>query len=84
MPFRSPRRPVRLLHRLDGVLTQAIVAGRTSGVRQRRQQQRLALAQRLLDPLPPELTTPDRGSQLFWRLIRWGGLGAVVAWLLRP
>ncbi len=81
----SPRqRPVHLLHLLDGIFTQASLAGRSSGVSQRRQRQRLALSQRLLDPLPAELTPADQGSQLFWRALRWGGLGLLLAWLLRP
>lgn len=81
--YRWPSRPVRLLHLLDGVFTQANLARRSSGVARRRQHQRLALAQRLLDPLPRELQPQDRGSQLFWRGLRWGTLGMAVAWLLR-
>lgn len=82
-PF--PRqRPVRLLHLLDGLLTQASQAGRSSGVTGRRQRQRLALSQRLLDPLPKELAPADQASQLFWRGLRWGSLGLILAWLLRP
>jgi hypothetical protein len=81
----SPRqRPVRLLHLLDGIFTQASLAGRSSGLAGRRQRQRLALSQRLLDPLPRELAPADHGSQLFWRGLRWGGLGLLLAWLLRP
>lgn len=83
MPARS-RRPVRLLHRLDGLLVQAALAGRGSGSGGRRQRQRLALAQRLLDPLPPELHSPDHQAQRFWQALRWGGLGLLLAWLLRP
>lgn len=81
----SPRqRPVRLLHLLDGIFTQASLAGRSSGVAERRQRQRLALSQRLLDPLPKELAPADHDSQLFWRGLRWGGLGLLLAWMLRP
>jgi hypothetical protein len=81
----SPRqRPVRLLHLLDGIFTQASLAGRSSGVAGRRQRQRLVLSQRLLDPLPRELAPADHSSQLFWRGLRWGGLGLLLAWLLRP
>lgn len=83
MPAPS-RRPVRLLHRLDGLLAQAVLAGRGSGSAARRQRQRLALAQRLLDPLPPALLSPDRQGQRFWQALRWGGLGLLLAWLLRP
>ncbi|MCH9713244.1 MAG: hypothetical protein K0U63_01650 [Cyanobacteria bacterium] len=84
MPPSRPQRPVRLLHLLDGVFTQASLAARSSGVGQRRQRQRLSLTQRLLDPLPRELAPADHGSQLFWRGLRWGGLGLLLAWLLRP
>ncbi len=80
----SPQRPVRLLHLLDGLFTQASRAGRSTGVSQRRQRQRLVLAQRLLDPLPLELQPQEQASQLFWRGLRWGGLGLWLAWLLRP
>jgi hypothetical protein len=88
MPTRRPRsprlRPVRLLHRLDGLFTQASLARSSSGVGRRRQQQRLALTQRLLDPLPPELLASGRDGQWFWRGLRWGTLGLLLAWLLRP
>jgi hypothetical protein len=80
----SRQRPVRVLHLLDGIFTQASLAGRSSGVAGRRQRQRLALSQRLLDPLPRELAPLDQGSQLFWRGLRWGGLGLLLGWLLRP
>lgn len=82
---RFPRqRPLRLLHLLDGLLSQVLDPDRSSGVQQRRQQQRLALAQRLLDPLPPVLAPPARAELLFWRALRWGGLGLLLAlWLRR-
>lgn len=75
---------MRLLHLLDALFTQASLARRSSGVAQRRQQQRLAVAQRLLDPLPPPLAMPDGGATVFWRSLRWGSLGLLLAWLLRP
>jgi hypothetical protein len=50
----------------------------------RRRRQRLALMQRLLDPLPTGLQPLNAGSERFWRLFRWGSLGLVVAWVLRP
>jgi hypothetical protein len=40
------------------------------------------MAQRLLDPLPDALLPPDRASELFWRVIRWGGAGVLLARLL--
>lgn len=81
---RRPHQPVRLLHQLDAVFTLASLAGRSSGVGLRRQRQRLALAQRLLDPMPAELRTPERGAELFWRGLRWGSGGLLLAWLLQP
>ncbi|MCP9808882.1 hypothetical protein KBY58_05495 [Cyanobium sp. HWJ4-Hawea] len=81
--LRQPvRQPVRLFHLLDGLLTQAALAKNCSGSYQRRHRQRLAMAQRLLDPLPPELVPPNQGETLFWRSLRWGTGGFLVALLL--
>lgn len=84
-PDRFPRqRPFRLLHLLDGLLSQALDPARSSGVVQRRHRQRLAVTQRLLDPLPPVLAPPLRADVLVWRGLRWGGLGLLLAlWLRR-
>lgn len=79
----SVHRPARLLHALDVLFTQASLAQRSSGVQQRRDRQRLALARRLLDPLPPELGLPQRIELSFWRALRWGTTGLLIAWLLR-
>jgi len=94
----SPRRPLlrrplptprgrRLLHNLGDLHSLAAApvapagqAGRGSA--QRRRRQHLALAQRLLDPLPPALLPPQGGSELFWRMLRWGGLGLLLSRLL--
>jgi hypothetical protein len=84
VPPSRRQRPVRVLHLLDGLFTQASQAGRSRGVAARRQRQRLALSQRLLDPLPRGLTPPDQGSRLFWQALRWGGMGLLLTWLLRP
>jgi hypothetical protein len=84
-PERSQRqRPIRLLHQLDGLLSQALEPARSTGVRQRRQRQRQALAQRLLEPLPPVLAPTPGMDQLVWRALRWGGLALLLAvWLRR-
>lgn len=82
MGRQSSQRPARLLHVLDALYTQASLAQRSSGVQRRRERQRLALAQRLLDPLPPELAQPQRLELVFWRGLRWGTLGLLIAWLL--
>ena len=76
-------RPIRLLHLLDALLSQAGVASQGSGVFQRRQRQRLALMQLLLNPWPGTLHQCNRVDGLFWRGLRWGTLGLLVAWLLR-
>ena len=53
-----------------------------SGSGERRRLQHLNIAQRLLDPLPKGLRPQDAASTLFWRILRWGGLGLLVARLL--
>ena len=77
------RQPIRLLHLLDGLLTQASLTANSSGVTQRRQLQRLALTQRLLDPLPAEMSPPHRQEVLFWRGLRWATAGLLLAWWLK-
>jgi hypothetical protein len=82
---RPDRRSTGVLHHLAAVLN---LAGRQqpkgeNAAPMRRRRQRLALARRALDPLPPALQPQDLGATLFWRVLRWGGLGMVVAWLLR-
>lgn len=75
------RPPIALLHQLAALLTLPGLAKHTSGVSGRRAQQRLALAQRLLDPLPPGLRAPV-AAERFWLMVRWGGAGMLLAWLL--
>lgn len=77
------RQPIRLLHLLDGLFTQASLTRHSSGVTQRRQRQRLALTQRLLDPLPESLAPPNRVEVLFWRGLRWATAGLLLAWWLK-
>lgn len=74
-----------LLHPLEDLLAlaQKPPSAQESGSAQRRQRQRLALAQRLLDPLPPGLSSPEATADQFWRVLRWGGLGLIVARLLQ-
>jgi hypothetical protein len=83
-PERAPigARPLRLLHQLAALLTLPGLAQRAQGVAARRNRQRLALAQRLLDPLPVGLQAPVSGER-FWTALRWGGAGLLVAWLLQ-
>lgn len=75
-----------LLHPLEDLLAlaQRPAAARDSGgCAERRQRQRLALAQRLLDPLPAGLVAPEALSDRFWTVLRWGGLGLILARLLQ-
>jgi hypothetical protein len=75
-----------LLHPLEDLLAlsqRPTNAQEPSGSAQRRQRQRLALAQRLLDPLPAGLVAPEASADRFWTLVRWGGLGLIVARLLQ-
>lgn len=80
------QRPLRLLHHLAVPLAlsarplPAEEAGQAPVLRRRRQ--RLALAQRLLDPLPPALRAPGSGDGRFWRALRWGTPALLLGWWL--
>ncbi len=83
--MKQPRHGPALLHHLEALLTLAgrrPLAAPPLAAHERRRAQRLALAQRLLDPLPASLRPPGQGSERFWIALRWGGLGAAIAWLL--
>lgn len=71
-----------MLHHLGALLSLPVQARLASGVSGRRQRQRLALAQRLLDPLPPALRAGG-GGEWFWRPLRWGSVGLLLAWWLQ-
>ena len=80
------RRSRGLLHPLEDLLalSQRPPGSQESGSSaQRRQRQRLALAQRLLDPLPTALVAPEAAADRFWTVLRWGGLGLILARLLQ-
>jgi hypothetical protein len=88
------RRRVGLLHHLAALFSLAgehpgsgasVSRGRAGdgGVRQRRRRQQLQMAQQLLDPLPPALRNPRPWPDRFWRILRWGGAGFLLAWILR-
>jgi len=78
----SGLQPPRVLHQLAALMSLPVQTRGSSGVALRRQRQRLALAQRLLEAMPPELL-PAGGAERFWRVLRWGGLGMLLAWLLQ-
>ena len=86
---RQGRPPSRLLHHLEALLT---LAGPRQGphparafnqASERRRQQRLSLAQRLLDPLPLALRAPGQEAVRFWQALRWGGGGLLLGWILQ-
>lgn len=79
-------RPLRWTHLFARLFTlaersrQPEIGGRS--VTNRRLQQRLALAQRLMEALPTPLTPGAAFSERFWIALRWGGVGLVLARLL--
>ena len=84
---RSPHQPIRWLHQLASLMTQVSQAqrlgSRDDSLAARRLRQRMALAQRVLDPLPVPLQTVDWQERLFWSGLRWGGVGLLLALWLR-
>ncbi|MFM2080769.1 MAG: hypothetical protein RLZZ219_1451 [Cyanobacteriota bacterium] len=60
------------------------LASADDGLQARRLRQRMALAQRLLDPLPAPLQPRQWQERTLWTFLRWGGVGLVLAlWLRR-
>ena len=84
---RSPHPPIRWLHQLASLMAQVAQAERLApaddSLHARRLRQRMALAQRLLDPLPVPLHQDRWPEWVLWRALRWGGLGLLLALLLR-
>jgi hypothetical protein len=86
-PLPAPGASPGVLHHLAALLTlasrpRAAAEADNLGRQQRRQRQHLALAQRLLDPLPVSLRAGGHGAELFWRAVRFGGAGVLLAWWL--
>jgi len=85
---RSPHTPIRWLHQLATLMAQVSQAERISpgdeSLRARRLRQRMALAQRLLDPLPLPLRPNSWQETALWTALRWGGVGlGLGVWLHR-
>ena len=85
---RSPHTPIRWLHQLAGLMAQVARAERLSStddsLAARRLRQRMALAQRLLDPLPRSLQPNTWQDRWLWTALRWGGPALLLSlWLRR-
>jgi hypothetical protein len=85
---RSPHTPIRWLHQLAALMAQVSAAERLTGgndsLQARRLRQRMALAQRLLDPMPAPLRSGNWQERVLWQGLRWGGVGlALGLWLRR-
>jgi hypothetical protein len=85
---RSPHPPIRWLHQLAALMAQVARAERLSavddGLQARRIRQRMALAQRLLDPLPGPLQPSGWQERSLWTFLRWGGAALLLSlWLRR-
>ena len=79
-------RPMRWTHLFARLFSLAERARRPdlggASVANRRLQQRLAMAQRLMEVLPASLTPGTALADRFWVVLRWGGLGLLIARLL--
>jgi hypothetical protein len=84
---RSPYQPIRWLHQLANLLATVSAAERLEpsddSLQARRLRQRLSAAQRLLDPLPSPLQATLWSERVVWQFLRWGGVGALMAVLLK-
>ncbi|MEB3348705.1 MAG: hypothetical protein VKO00_01625 [Cyanobacteriota bacterium] len=80
------QRPLRLLHHLAVPLALSARAMPSDDqpwpASLRRRRQRLALAQRLLDPLPDALKAPLTGDGPLWQALRWGTPALLLGWWL--
>jgi hypothetical protein len=85
MPPNTRRREQRQLKWLHGV-SRLIQQGECqhqpgSGAQGRRWQQRRLFAQQLFDRNFNGWLHPERSGSRFWRGLRWGGAGFVLAWV---
>ena len=85
---RSPHTPIRWLHQLAALMAQVSAAERLAAgddsQQARRLRQRMALAQRLLEPMPAPLRSSNWQETALWQALRWGGVGLLLGvWLHR-
>ena len=66
------------------VATAQRLQGRDDSLQARRLRQRMAMAQRLLDPLPAPLQGSTAAERWLWTALRWGGPALLLGlWLRR-
>lgn len=66
------------------VATAQRLQARDDSLQARRLRQRMALAQRLLDPLPAPLQGATAAERWLWTALRWGGPALLLGlWLRR-
>lgn len=86
MTQRFKHRPIRWLHRASGLLIQGQVQARAAadkrGVRERRALQRQRLGQWIFQEPILGWSSNKTNGELFWKALRWGGTGLVIAYWL--
>ena len=82
-PRRREQRQLKWLHGLSRLIQQGECQHQpVLGIRGRRWKQRQSFAQQLLDRDFKGWLHPERSGSRFWRGLRWGGAGFVVAWVM--
>ena len=62
---------------------QAAAVRQGSGLVVRRVKQRQQLGQRLLEQQTVGWLMPQERGAVFWRALRWGGAGFILAWVIK-
>ena len=79
---RREQRELKWLHGVSRLIQQGECQHQSgSSVQGRRWQQRRLFAQQLLDRNFNGWLHPERSGSRFWRGLRWGGAGFVLAWV---
>ena len=80
---RCEQRPLKWLHGVSRLIQQGECQHQAgTGVQGRRWQQRRLFASQLFDRNFKGWLHPERRGSRFWRGLRWGGAGFVVAWVV--